>query len=498
MRVVFVHSTFESLGLEYLSASLRARGVQTRLVFDPRLFDDPFLRVPALARLLDHGQALPRRVADLRPDLVCFSVVAADYRWALDMARRIKSLVSAPIVFGGVHPSAAPAAVLDNPQVDHVIVGEGEGALTELASTLQSGGDPLGIPNLCTRRDGELIRTPPRPLVADLDRLPFPDKALFYREVPYLARHYTLLTRRGCAARCAYCHNSMWPTLYPGAAGQVRLRGVDNVLEELSRALARYSFTRVRINDDLFSHDPDWLVDFCRRYRHEIRRPFMCSCSPAHLTDAVVAELKAAGCFQVCVGVQSIREDVRRDVFCRFTPQEQVVSALAALRKHRLRATVDNILGYPGEGPDDAAELGRFYLDNPVYGRYTVFWLIHFAGTALTEQAVASGDLTRDQAALLERAPAEQANTLIGEAGSLAGRRRRHLLLLLLQLLPSPVGRMLLRADAHRWLPATLDPGLLEAAWTLFTRDRLDPVRRRYHGKLLHFGLARLARILRR
>ena len=495
MRVVFVHSTFESLGLEYLSASLRAHGVETRLVFDPRLFDDPFLRVPALARALDHGQALPGRVAELSPDLVCFSVAAADYRWARDMARRIKSLVSAPVVFGGVHPSAAPAAVLENPQVDHVIVGEGEGALVELAGTLQNGGDPTGIPNLCTRAEGELIRNPPRPLVADLDRLPFPDKALFYREAPYMARHYTLLTRRGCAARCAYCHNSMWPTLYPGTAGRVRLRGVDNVLEELSRALVRHRFTRVRINDDLFSHDPEWLVDFCRRYRREIRRPFMCSCSPAHLTDGVVAELKAAGCFQVCVGVQSIREDVRREVFCRFTPQEQVVSALAALRKHRLRATVDNILGYPGEGADDAADLGRFYLDNPVYGRYAVFWLIHFAGTALTEQAVADGVLTQEQAALLEHAPAEVANTLIGEAGTRDERRRRHLLLLLLQLLPAPVGRLLLRAEAHRWLPAALDPGLLEAAWTVFTRDRLDPVRRRYYRKLLHFGLPRLARI---
>ena len=271
---------------------------------------------------------------------------------------------------------------------------------------------------------------------------------------------------------------------------------MDNVLEELSRALARYRFTRVRINDDLFSHDPDWLADFCRRYRREIRRPFMCSCSPEHLTDGVVARLKAAGCFQVCVGVQSVREDVRREVFCRYTPQEQVVSALAALRRHRLRATVDNILGYPGEGPDDAADLGRFYLENPVYGRYTVFWLIHFAGTALTEAAAARGDLTPEQAARLEDAPAEQANTLIGQTSSRADRRRRHLLLLLLQWLPSPAGRALLRTNAHRWLPASVDPGLLEAAWTLFTRDGLDPVRRRYYRKLLRFGFLRLRGIL--
>ena len=497
MLVLFVHPTFESLGVEYLSASLRAHGVETRLVFDPRLFDDAFLRVPALARVMDRSAQVADRTAALRPDLICFSVVAADYRWALDTARRIKARVDAPILFGGVHPSAAPAAVLENPQVDHVIVGEGEGALVDLALALRDGADPSRIPNLCTRRDGEVLQNPPRPLVPDLDTLPFPDKELFYREAPYMARHYTLLTRRGCAAHCAYCHNSMWPTIYPDdPAPAVRLRSVDNVLEELGSALERHRFTRVRINDDLFSHDAAWLVEFCRRYRREINRPFMCSCSPAHLTEAVVAELKAAGCFQVCVGVQAVREDVRREVFCRHTPQTRVVSALAALRKHRLRATVDNILGYPGEGPDDAAELGRFYLDNPVYGRYAVFWLIHFAGTALTEAAAARGDLTDEQLARLERAPAEQANTLIGQAGTRDERRRRHLLLLLLQLLPRPVGRALLAARAHRWLPAALNPAMLEAAWTLFTRDRLDPVRRRYYRKLLRHALPSIRAVL--
>jgi len=488
VRVLFIHPTFESLGVEYLAAAVRWGGHAPRLLFDPRLFDDPFIRVPALARAFDRSVELPRRAAELAPGLICFSVVAADYAWALRVAGAVKAATGAPVVFGGVHPSAAPGAVLENPQVDYVVVGEGEAALVELADALAAGGDPAGIPNLCLRADGAVVRNPPRPLLRDLDTLPFPDKALFYGEAPFMARHYTLSTRRGCAARCSYCHNSMWPRIYGGQEQGVRLRSVDSVLQELSLALTRQRFSRVRINDDLFSHDTDWLVRFCRRYRREIGKPFMCSCAPDGLTRAVAAELKAAGCFQVCLGVQSPDARVRQEQFCRHTPQQQVVEALAALREVRLRSTVDNILGYPGQGARAAEDLARFYLDNPVYGRYTIFWLIHYPGTALTEAAVARGELTPAQAARLERAPEDRANTLTGAAEDAQDRRRQHLLLVLAQLLPRPAARWLLRRGRINRLPTALSPALLEAAWTVMAADRLDPERRRYYAKYLRFG----------
>ncbi len=487
MRVVFVYPCFENLGLEYLSAVLKADGVETSLVFDPLLFDDPFLSAPRLARHFNWTSSVPRRVIERQPDLVAFGVLASNYNWALDLATRIKALRDVPVLFGGTHAMAVPEVVMENGQVDYCVVGEGEGPLRELCRCLDQGRDLAQVPSLVWRRDGLVVRNPLGPLLSDLDSLPFPDKELFYREVPAFRRHYTLLTRRGCAHSCAYCHNTSWARLYPGGAGQVRLRTVDNVMDELSQALSRYGYQRVRINDDLFSHDTDWLLEFCRRYGREIRRPFMCSCSPADLTDAVVGELKAAGCFQVCLGVQAVQERVRREHFYRFTPQNQVEEALASLRRHRLRATVDNILGWQGQELADIEEMARFYLDHPVYGRFTVFWLIYFAGTAITEQAVERGLIDGAAASQLGQRPPTQANTLMGERWTDDTLRSMHLLLLLVQILPRSLGRALLDSGLYRHLPAA-NPSLVEGVWTLFTRDRLDPVRQRYWAKYRQYG----------
>ncbi len=494
MRVVFATPGFESLGLEYVSASLRRQGVETSLVFDPWLFDEPYSRVPWLARRLGYAAALPGRVAERRPDLVAFSVMASNYAWALQAARGIKERCpGVPVVFGGLHATAVPEVVLERPQVDYCVLGEGDEAMAELCLALRDGKDPRAVRNLAYREGGAVVRTPLRPLIQDLDALPYPDKELFYREVPFFARHYTLITRRGCMARCSYCHNSMAARLYPGDAGRVRLRSVDNVIGELAAALARYDFERVRINDDIFSYDASWLTAFCRRYRREIGRPFMCSCSPVHLTEEVVRELKAAGCFQVCLGVQAVQEDVRRDHYRRYTPQASVVQALERLRRHRLRATVDNILGWPGHRLEHMEQMARFYLDNPVYGRYTVYWLLDFAGTEITARAVEQGLLSEAEALALARDPPAESATRAGDHLEDALIRRMHLALLLIQMLPRPLGRALVAHRRYRHLPA-VSPDRVEAAWTAVSPDRLDPVRQRYWSRYWHFGLRALRR----
>jgi len=496
VRVVFCYPCFENLGIEYLSAVLKERGIETGLVFDPMLFDDPYLQLPGLARWFQRRGQLADDVLDRRPDLVAISVVAASFRWAVELAAEIKQRSGVQVVFGGIHASSAPRSVLEHDAVDYVIVGEGEEALAELAQALEDGADPSGIANLCFRSGGEVVCNPPRPLVRDLDALPHPDKDLFYREVPGFARSYTLLTRRGCVNRCSYCHNSVLCDLYPDDVGTVRMRSVDDVMEELTQARARWSFRRVRINDDLFCHDIDWLRRFSRRYREEIGVPFMCSCSPVGLTDEAVRLLKAAGCFQVCLGVQDVHESVRRRVFQRDTPQHSVVSALRSLRRHRLRATVDNIVGYDGQTEDDLLDVARFYLDNPVHGRFTVFWLIYYAGTRITEDARRSGLLDEGHLRELQRDPPAGANTRLTAERVSRRFRALHLLLILVQVLPRPVARRMLEREAHRWLP-DVNPSVIEGLWTLFTPDRFDPVRQRYYVKYRQFGLRTLREGLR-
>lgn len=487
MKVVFCYRSFENVGLEYLSASLKKSGADTELIFDPALFNDPFVSIGPLAKIFDHTASLPKKIVAAKPDLVGFSVNASDYRWALTAAQGLKTLSDTPVVFGGIHVTSAPAAVMENPQVDYCVVGEGEPALVELAEAIEKGRSLSGIKNLCYRKGDKVFYNPLRPLIYDLDELPFPDKELYYDVIPGFARNYTLLTRRGCVNSCSHCHNTVWNRLYPEHSGRERMRTVDNVLSELALARFQWDFKRLRINDDLFSSDMDWLFEFCRLYKSEIARPFLCSCSPSDLTKQVVLSLKSAGCYQVRVEVSDINELGRKKIYNQHTPQDKVVRALSNLREHKLRATVDNILGYAGQTESDIEKIADFYLDNPVYGRFTVSRLIYFADTKITETALKRGAVTADEYKDLEQNPPENAGTPAGDVGRQKRLKQLHLFLVLMQIFPRRLARWVFDKKRYRRLPS-VNPGFVERVRTLFAWGRLDVEQIRFFAKYFYFG----------
>ena len=185
MKIVFVHNGYESLGIEYLSASLRAAGHETALVIDPCLFDEAgFWHSPALARIFSYREAVLRRVKALKPDLVGFSVFTDTWPWALDLAREIKKRTGAMTVFGGIHPSSAPEAVLAEEAVDFICLGEGDLALPALAAFLRSGGPlPTGIR---TKKDGAGLKGPPAGPAGRPGRPAFPGQGPFSGRRPRL------------------------------------------------------------------------------------------------------------------------------------------------------------------------------------------------------------------------------------------------------------------------------------------------------------------------
>src|SRR5262249_1824812 len=146
-----------------------------------------------------------------RPDLVAFSSYTITQQWSVEVARAVKRFARVPIVFGGPHVSGAPEPSIREPAIDAVVEGEGEGALLDLVDSLAHG--ELGrrdIPN--TWMKGMLMpkRNPLRPLIDDLDALPWADKELFYDQIPAFERELYIVSRRGCPYRCSFCEYSQF------------------------------------------------------------------------------------------------------------------------------------------------------------------------------------------------------------------------------------------------------------------------------------------------
>src|SRR6185503_4748005 len=106
-----------------------------------------------LARLLDVKDAVVRQIVEAKPDLLCVSVFADNYQWALDLCRRVKREIDVTVVFGGIHPTTVPERVIAEDCVDVICVGEGDFAIAELAASLERGALDYGISNLWLKRD---------------------------------------------------------------------------------------------------------------------------------------------------------------------------------------------------------------------------------------------------------------------------------------------------------------------------------------------------------
>ncbi len=485
MKVCFVCSENESLGVEYLSAVLRENSIETELLLDPRLFDDSVIRLEPLSRLFSFREPILDRIAALQPDLVAFQVFTDNLRWALDLSREIKKRTDIPIVFGGVHPSAAPQPTIEQEPVDHLVLGEGELPLLELTRRIGAGESTANIANVWSKVDGVVHRNDVRPLIEELDTLPFPDKELF-RRIGWDLSSYTIITGRGCPFNCTFCSNSFYRKLYRGKGTFLRRRSVSNVIEELSAAKERYRVKRVVFDDEIFTHHPKWLREFSAAYRRQIGLPSFCWVHPSTMTRDVVDSLAAMGTAAVEMGVQSIDPSIRKDLYDRRYDNERLQQALSLLRDAGIDCIADNIVGPEDDVEKTIEELIRFYARNPVTKAY-LFNLKAFPGTEIADR------LRQKRPGRFARQALDDERSFLMERNLGEDARRMVLLLPLLPFLDPKAVEAILDRRAYRFFPPLSHNLLMEIGYVLRTLARGRPLFTRMTArKYLRFGRSRI------
>jgi len=160
-----------------------------------------------------------------RPDLVGITMSATEHNEGLRLARIAKENGITTMV-GGYHPTSIPDLMLSYPQLDMVVRGEGELTTKELVEK----GNPECVLGISYKKDGQVIHNKDRPLVEDLDSLPFPARHLrqyLYKANDRKTNYDVLVTSRGCYGRCTFCCE---PSM---SKGRLRCRSAENVLEEI-------------------------------------------------------------------------------------------------------------------------------------------------------------------------------------------------------------------------------------------------------------------------
>jgi anaerobic magnesium-protoporphyrin IX monomethyl ester cyclase len=332
MRILFVEKQidYEPLGLLYLSSVLRQAGHEVRLTVTAE--EDPL----AVAQ-------------EWQPSVVGYSVYTGSQAYYRDLNLRIKGVLDAFSVFGGPHPTYFPEFI-EEPGVDAICVGEGEGAILDLVEALEVGQPPSGIQDWWIKQDGQVERNPVRPLQNDLDLIPFPDRDLLFEKDAFTRqsgiKHF--ITSRGCPYDCTYCFNHALAEIYRGQGRRLRQMSVAKVIEEVRSVQERYPMQFVVFLDDLFIVHAEWLRELAAEFPSEVGLPFFCNVRANLVTPEKIDLLKRAGCVSVGMGLETGNPSLRNQVLKRNLSDAQIVEASRLIREAGIQLLTTNMLGLPG------------------------------------------------------------------------------------------------------------------------------------------------------
>ncbi|MGD2035599.1 MAG: radical SAM protein [Bacteroidales bacterium] len=378
MKITFVHRSHESLGLSYLSAKLKADNHQVDLVFDPSLFNDDVLHWRDNKKKY---KKLAIRAINKNPDLIGFSIVTSDYKWAVNIATEIKNRSNCPIIFGGIHATASSEEVIECDPVDIVAIGEAENSISNLTRKWDEykARGFLEIEGLWFKMKNNKIIKNPWPSLPDLNSIPFPDMDLF-SNTSCTYHRYVIAASRGCNRFCSYCYNSYLHKMY--RKDFKRRRTTESVISELEIAKQKRKIKTVWFLDDNFVEDEQWTIEFCKKYKERIHIPFFCIIHANELTFKSAEALAKARCRTVQIGVQTINPKLGRRVLHREINLDRIRQACEYLHNVKINIIVDHIIGIPGEVKEDYYYALDFYneLQPKLIG---VFQLTLYPGTDL-------------------------------------------------------------------------------------------------------------------
>ena len=280
-----------------------------------------------------------------KPDLLAYSMMSVDMKDMKKFNDALRKRMKTFTLLGGPHATLERSCI-DDPGIDAICIGEGDRAIVDVVEKLENGKDLEGIPNIMTSSDAPLKL---RCFIEELDNIPFMDRDLVYSYAE-MARFGIkgIWTNRGCVFRCPYCFNNRYNKLYKGKGNIVRRRSVDSIIRETFELVANYHVEFIRIQDDVFVLGVDaWLKEFSERWSTEIGIPFYCLLRSELVTDEMAYYLKKAGCFSICMSIETADDNVRKRMLRRKVSKEDLERAFRVFKKHKINVYANTMLALP-------------------------------------------------------------------------------------------------------------------------------------------------------
>jgi len=351
--------TAPPMGLAYIAAFLEEKGLPVDIIDSD-------------ASGLDLKQTI-ESIKEQTPKYVGVTAMTATMGIAGTLIKRLRRVLpEAMIILGGVHATALPKQTMEElPEIDVVVMGEGEHTAYELISALDEdkGFNSLAkVKGICFRKGDQIVENEKRPVNTDLDSLPFPARHLLPMDVyegpgwfrwshGYTKPFVPIFTARGCPYNCNFCASNIM------AGRRVRYRSVENVMAEIDHLKETYGIKILSIEDDTFTLKKERAISICKELiKRNYKLHIMCETRVDQVNEELLHYMKRAGVEWLFFGVESGNQEILNRTRKGIT-LKQVRSAIRMTKKAGIGTHAGFILGHLGETKETAMQTIRFLME---------------------------------------------------------------------------------------------------------------------------------------
>jgi len=357
---------------------------------------------------------LKKRIERTKPDIVGITIpFSINLKSALRVASIAKQVnKNIIVVVGGPHVTARPSETLSFPHIDFVVVGEGEITIQELVSKIEkkSFGEFSQVQGIGYKKNNQLIFTPRRPLIQNIDILPFPARHLVPIEEYFKAsvlnkearnnyiysnRWTSIFTSRGCPYNCSFCSINL-------TMGRIfRKRSPENVLKEIKQVYTKYKIRHINFEDDNLTLDKQRaarIFDLITENKLNITWSAPNGLRADFIDEELVQKMKNSGCQRVFVAPESGVQRVVSKIIGKNLDLKKVQQAVVLFKKYKITVDGSFVIGLIRETKIDILKTIIFALKLKKLGMTTAGFHIAtpYYGTRLYREAIQKGYLRED------------------------------------------------------------------------------------------------------
>ena len=289
----------------------------------------------------ENKRKIVRKIIEYAPDVLGVSFTTQAATGAYKLINEVKKInPKIFVVTGGPHTTALPEDCLKNSAADIAVIGEGEQTFLEIVEKVESSSmDINSILGTAVMDNGRFKKNPNRPLIENLDNIPFPARDLIdITKYPgYMYKKYNrdtdIISARGCPYNCTYCSNPVWKLQKPW----YRLRSPENVVDEIEAIIKNYGIREIFDETDEFNGNKKWAKEICDEIvRRKLDIVWKAQMRVDNIDSELVAKLKQSGFWMGLFGLESANEKTLEGIDKKQTV-EQINDALEKFKNSRIK-----------------------------------------------------------------------------------------------------------------------------------------------------------------